>query len=74
MPVTSSVLEFSEQPDGTKSYTQRMYDGAGEVGMAQFYAPPGFDVDTRVAQNEETMDAILRQGELANLIVNLLPV
>jgi hypothetical protein len=48
MPIVSHTLAFSTQADGSTSNVLRMYDQDGTEYTQTFFAPAGFNVQTKV--------------------------
>lgn len=48
MPIVTHTLQTSAQADGSTSNVLRMYDQDGKEYMQGFFAPAGFNLQTKV--------------------------
>lgn len=57
MPIVSSIVESSTQADNSLNVTVRLYDQDAREYTQQFFAPAGFNIDSKV----QTMIADLNE-------------
>lgn len=69
MPIVSHTTEFGAvQPDGGRQVVVRMLDQFGEQYTQSFYAPGGFDVDTRIIVMKADLSEQLAVSEFETLV------
>jgi hypothetical protein len=68
MPIVTHTYEFTTQADGSTSNTLRMYDQDGREYLQTFYAPVGFNVQTKINNTIIDLDEQLKQTEFESLV------
>jgi hypothetical protein len=68
MPIVSNSVESSTQADGSLSVVVRLFDQDAREYMSSFFAPPGFNVDAKVAAMTAQMDEQLAEDEFRQIV------
>lgn len=68
MPIVSHILEQTQQPNGATSNVLKMYDQDAREYVQGFWAPAGFDVQTKVQNSIAEMDEQLKRSEFETLV------
>ncbi len=68
MPIVSHIHEFTTQPNGSTSNLVKLYDQDGREYLQTFFAPPGFDTQTKINNMIVELDEQLRQTEFETLV------
>jgi hypothetical protein len=68
MPIVSHTHEYSTQADGSTSNVLRLYDQDGREYTQTFFAPAGFDVNTKINNTIAEMDEQLKQTEFESIV------
>lgn len=74
MPIVSHTTELGAiQQDGGRQVVVRMLDQFGEQYTQSFYAPGGFDLDTRITQVKLDLSEQLAVAEFEALVIGADP-
>lgn len=68
MPIVTHTLEQTTEANGSTHNVVRLYDQDGREYMTSFFAPSGFDVQTKINNMYAEMDEQLKQSEFEALI------
>jgi hypothetical protein len=68
MPIVSHTLTASTQADGSTSNVLRMYDQDGTEYTQVFYAPAGFNVQTKIDNTIVGLNEQLAESEFQALV------
>lgn len=69
MPIVSHTSELGAiQPDGGRQVVVRMLDQFGEQYTQSFYAPGGFDLETRITAMKADLSEQLAVSEFETLV------
>ena len=68
MPIASHEFTQVSQVDGSISYVLRMYDQDGTEYTQVFYAPAGFNVQTKIDNTIAGLNEQLAESEFQSLI------
>lgn len=68
MPIVSHTLNSTTQADGSTSNVVRLYDQDGSEYTQSFFAPPGFDLETKINAMIAELSEQLAQAEFESLV------
>ena len=68
MPIVTHTHEFTTQPDGSTSNVVRLFDQDGREYLQTFFAPAGFNVQTKIDNMIVELDEQLKQTEFDTLV------
>jgi len=68
MPIVTHTHEQSVQANGSTHNVVRLFDQDGREYMSSFFAPSGFDVQTKIQNMYVEMDEQLKQSEFEALV------
>jgi len=68
MPIVSNTLQSTTQADGSTNNVLRMYDQDGKEYTQVFWAPPAFNVQTKVDNTITELNVQLAEQEFAALV------
>ena len=68
MPIVTHTHEFTTQPDGSTSNVVILYDQDGREYLQTFFAPAGFNVQTKIDNMIVELDEQLKQTEFDTLV------
>ena len=68
MPIVSHTHEYSTQADGSTSNVLRLYDQDGREYTQTFFAPAGFDVNTKINNTIAELAEQLKQTEFESIV------
>ena len=68
MPIVTHTLEQTTQANGSTHNVVRLYDQDGQEYMTSFFAPSGFDVNTKIQNMYADMDEQLKIREFEALV------
>lgn len=68
MPIVTHKLESTTQANGSSSNVLRLYDQDGREYMQAFFAPSGFNLETKVSLAIAEMDVHLAEQEFQQLL------
>ena len=68
MPIVSNNVQSTTQADGSLSVVVRLYDGDAREYTSSFFAPPGFNVVSKVQTMTAEMNEQLAQGEFESMV------
>jgi hypothetical protein len=68
MPIVTHTHEFTTQPDGATSNVVRLFDQDGREYLQTFFAPAGFNVQTKIDNMIVELNEQLKQTEFETLV------
>jgi hypothetical protein len=68
MPIVSNTLAATTQADGSSSNVVRLYDQDGTEYTQSFFAPAGFNIQTKIDMMIAEMNEQLAQTEFETLV------
>ena len=68
MPITTNNIQTTTQADGGTNNVLRMYDQDGVEYMQSFYAPAGFNLQTKIDNTIAGLNEQLAEAEFQALV------